>query len=141
MTEAAPTPFIAPKNEEGHCSAWGLFSLSFAGSAGLPNPPNPRNPPLAGLGAGASGFEAGAGAKGEGAFGTRAGGLTGVTLANSSCLLSSRVTGGLASGELRIGAELNAEPNGFEEGLPKPIDIGVGDTTGLAGAGVGGEGG
>lgn len=81
------------------------------------------------------------GASGEGPFGARAGGLTGVAFANPSCLaLSSRFTGGLASGELRIGVELNAEPNGFAGGLPRPMDIGAGDAIDLAGADTGGSG-
>jgi hypothetical protein len=134
VTHAVPMPFIAPENVEGHCSDSDFVSLEES-VAGLPNP---KKPVLAGLLELSSVLMATGAANGEdvGALGANAGGFTGAALANSSCFASfSRVTGGLASGELRKGAELK----GFGSGLPEPKGDGIGALMGLADGGEGGR--
>ncbi|ELU40720.1 hypothetical protein AG1IA_05248 [Rhizoctonia solani AG-1 IA] len=116
LTGAAP-PFAAPKNEpDGFSVVAGLVSF-FSVAGGFPNP---KNPVVAGLAT----FS-------DEALDVSAGALIGASLESFGSF--SRVTGGLASGELRRGAE----PNGLRAGLLKPNGDGVGGGADLGGAGGG----
>jgi hypothetical protein len=121
LAGTVPVTFAAPEDEPGDCSAaGGLLSFFSSVAAGFPNP---TNPVLAGLAI-----------LSDEDLGAREGGLIGASLKGFASF--SRVTGGLASGELRKGAE----PNGFRGGLPEPNGDGVGGGAVLGGGGGEAEG-